>query len=68
MRFKKGGTHHSNASHSISAKGFLTLALSILDLLHKLALEKESKAAFLEPQMIHRLAAMLIHFFDSLCG
>jgi hypothetical protein len=51
-----------------SARGFLSLALTILDLLFKLAREKDLVPAFLAPQMVHRVAAMLIHFFDSLCG
>lgn len=51
-----------------SAKGFLTLALAVLDLLAKLTNEKQTLKQFMEPVMLTRVAAMLVHFFDTLAG
>lgn len=51
-----------------SARGFLSLANSILDLLSKLVKEDIMIKPFLEARMIARTEAMLTHFYDALCG
>eukprot|EP01114_Cavostelium_apophysatum_P010870 TRINITY_DN2500_c0_g2_i1.p1 TRINITY_DN2500_c0_g2~~TRINITY_DN2500_c0_g2_i1.p1 ORF type:complete len:1245 (-),score=372.21 TRINITY_DN2500_c0_g2_i1:122-3856(-) len=51
-----------------SARGFLSLANSILDILGYLTSEKDVVPVFLRPGTIERVAAMLNHFFGALCG
>jgi len=51
-----------------SARGFLSLANSCLDILVQLTKEKDIVPVFMDHLTIGRVAAMLNHFFVSLCG
>jgi len=51
-----------------SSRGFLSLANSCLDILVQLTREPDIVPSFIEPQTVGRVAAMLNHFFVSLCG